>query len=58
VATCDDSSVVVLFLLVQRHRGRAGGADDGFADEDGGLPSSALSFLSISAPSPSPFFLF
>eukprot|EP00258_Populus_trichocarpa_P031834 XP_024447853.1 uncharacterized protein LOC112325482 [Populus trichocarpa] len=32
-----------------RHSGRAGGADDGFADEDGGLPSSAPCFLSIPA---------
>jgi len=49
VATDGDSSAVVLLLLVQRHSGRAGGADDGFADEDSGLPPSTLSFLSISA---------
>ena len=40
---------VILLPLVQRHSSRAGGADDGFADEDGGLPSSALCFLSVSA---------
>ncbi|KAJ6999400.1 LOW QUALITY PROTEIN: hypothetical protein NC653_010176 [Populus alba x Populus x berolinensis] len=40
----------ICFLpLVQRHSGRAGGVDDGFADEDGGLPSFALCFLSVSA---------
>jgi len=49
VAASDDSSAVVLLPLVQRHSGRAGGADDGFADEDGGLPSSAPCFLSIPA---------
>ena len=49
MAASDDSSAVVLLPLVQRHSGRAGGADDGFADEDGGLPSSAPCFLSIPA---------
>jgi len=49
VAPGGDSSAVVLLPLVQRHSGRAGGADNGFADEDGGLPSSALCFLSVSA---------
>jgi len=43
---------------VQRHNGRAGGVDDGFSNEDDGLPSSALSFLSVSTPSPSPFSIF
>jgi hypothetical protein len=49
VAAGGDSSAVVLLPLVQRHNSRAGGADDGFADENGGLPSSALCFLSVSA---------
>ena len=58
VAIGSDSSAVVLLLLVHRYNRCAGGADNGFANEDGGLPSSALSFLSIFAPSPSLFFYF
>jgi len=49
VAAGGDSSTVVLLPLVQRHSGRAGGVDDGFAYEEGGLPSSALCFLSVYA---------